>query len=1074
MADPKIKYDIQANVSGDADINRLASEIDKLAGTLDGDLKTSALASADALRQLAQKDNAIQNFVDLKREAAAAALGLKDAQAAAQKYGTEMASVANPTRAQTGQMQKLRDAVRDAKSEVLTQNAAVIQARGALAQYGVSTDNLGQSQRNVKTAIAQAKTEVQGMAPAWQSAAAGASASAGQQVQAAKKIEGGLESLKGQLNTLRNIAVAALGGSYLGGLAKDVAATADEYNNLQARIKLVTGEGAAFESAFEGIADVAQRTSSNLESTGNLFAKLAQAGQAMGVGQAEALALTETVNQAVQLSGASAQASDAAITQLIQGLQGGVLRGDEFNSVMEQSPRLARALADGLGMTMGELRKTAEAGQLSSETVIKALQGQSDAVASEFAKLPPTVGRAIQNLSSAWTIYVGETDKAMGASSAAASAINLLSNNLSTVAGFLLDAGQAAAAFAAIRLAQHFTGMALAATQATTAVVANTVAVTAAGVAGSTAAVGVGRFASILSSLKLFSLIGIVTNFHDIGTAIGEAAAKLVGYKDRSAELAATERVNAQIAADAAAQRKRLADLTQAAIDKQFDLSKAARASITDFDAQTKAGKTAAEAIEKIGKDFDLASVPGIRDATAVLDKLAADGKISAGEFQQAWAVALKGDDLAAFEVKALAAFQGTAREAERMGQVLDASLREAIKRAGLDFELISGGMGKASVSAINDTEAMIKGLERLQAMGVDTAQALTASIGKSIDTAASQQALEVVRTQIEAVRKALGDKVADGLLDQAAQKATALKDALDKATPGINSVAEAMKKLGITSDASLKQTAATAKEAYDTMRTSGTASARELAAAFQKAATDAIAANGGIAPTWVAAQAAANGYELQVDSAGKATVRAAGEGAKGVDGLAAAYGRAGDAAVSAADRAVTALERQNTAQERLNAAIEKASDLERKRLNVDKEGFSTDKSVQRIAAGGDLTTLTAIAAFLKSAGVADDATARQLARQFSDGKGNIPYMNNPGQKKYGGDTISVALLKAAEQYTFGSGNQSPSQPATIPTPAKTYTVNVNLGGSTTAINTSSDADAKALIDLLQRAKLAA
>ncbi|MVT28788.1 tape measure protein [Acidovorax citrulli] len=65
---------------------------------------------------------------------------------------------------------------------------------------------------------------------------------------------------------------------------------------------------------------------------------------------------------------------------------------------MEQSPRLARALADGLGVTTGELRKMAEAGLLTSDTVIKALQGQSQTVATEFSKLPPTVGRALQDL----------------------------------------------------------------------------------------------------------------------------------------------------------------------------------------------------------------------------------------------------------------------------------------------------------------------------------------------------------------------------------------------------------------------------------------------------------------------------------------------------------------------------------------------------------------------------------------------------------------------------------------------------------------------------------------------------
>jgi len=870
--------------------------------------------------------------------------------------------------------------------------------------------------------------------------------------------------------------------SVIGGMPAEVLKTADAYNNLAARVQLVTGQGPAFNAAMQGIADIAQRTGSNLEATGNLFTKLAEAGKSMGVGQAEALALTETVNQAIQLSGASATASDAAITQLVQGLQGGALRGDEFNSVMEQSPRLAKALAEGLGVTTGELRKMAEAGQLSSDVVIKALQGQSTAVATEFAKLPPTVGRALENLSTNWTLYVGEVDKATGASKAAASVINALAGNLSTIAGYLIDAGQAAGAFAALKLAQHFTGIATAATSSATAVAANTAAITAAGTAGSTAATSVGRFASILSGLKSFTLLGLVTNFHDIGTAIGEAAAKLAGYKDRTKEIEAADRTAAAIAADNVAMRKRMAEATQAAIDKQFELGKSATASIAEFDKLTKGGDTAAQAIGKIGKDFDLASVPGIRDATAVLDKLAADGKLSASEVQQAWAQALKGEDLAKFAVLASNAFAGSAREAERSAQVLDASLREAIRRTGLDFDVIAGGMSRASVSAINDTDAIIGGLDRLKTMGADTGQALAASIGKGIDTADTQKALDAVRAQIEAVRNVLGDKVADGLLDQATTKAQALSDALDKAKPGINSTAEAMKALGVTSDAALQGVAAKSEAAFNTLKNSGTSSVRELSDGFKRFATDAIAANGGVASETLKAQAAMYGLEIATDKTGKAIVRAMGEGGRGM----ADFERHTRDATGAIDEQTTALERQNAAIERKNAATEKAAELERKRMGVDKEGFSTDKNGKRVDAGGDLTTRTGILAFLKSAGVTDEAEARRIANEFADQDGNIAYWGNAGMKKYGGSTISDSLMRAAEKVTFSDAVRKPQAPANsatapagTPTPgtatpgttSKTYTVNVSINGASTPVKVASEADAQALIGALKRAQ---
>ncbi len=1054
----QVGIEITADVKGQESVTDLTNRLDDAAKVLGGELKVKAQQAAAELRELSAQGAAIKTFNTLKQEAADSARALKSAENEAASFSQQIAAAGPPTAREAAELQKLQAVAGTVSARLAQQNQALSVAAVDLRRFGVASNSTQAAQQRLAAQTQVLRDRVKDLVPAYQGAATGVANSAAVQNRAHRDIKAGMGSISEQLALMQKLFVGFTGLRGLTVMARDVADTADAYNNLQSRIKLVTGEGPAFEAAFAGVTAVAQRTSSSLESTGNLFTRLAEAGKSAGLGtQAaidQALKLTETVNQAVQLSGASAQASDAAITQLIQGLQGGVLRGDEFNSVMEQSPRLARALAEGLGTTTGELRKMAEAGQLSSETVIKALRGQADIVAGEFSKLPPTVGRAIENLSTSWTLYVGETDKAMGASSAAASAINVLSNNLSTVGGLLLDAGQAAAALAAIRLAQYFLGIGAAATTATTAVVANTVAVTAAGVAGGTAAVGVGRFAAILSSLKLFSVLGIATNFKDIGTAIGEAAARLAGYKDRTDELAAADRVSAQIAADNIAQRQRMAALTQLAIDKSFELGKAGMASIAEFDQLTKAGGSAAEAVAKIGKDFDLSTVPGIRNATAVLDKLASDGKLSAEQFAQAWGDALKGADLAVFEVQARAALAGTAREAERLGQVLDATLRESIKRTGLDFDVISGGMGKAARSAINDTDAMINGLDRLKAMGVDTAQVLVASIGKGISTADSQQAIEAVRVQIEAVRKALGNKLADGLLDQARQKAEGLGKALEDATPGIQGVKEAMRVLGVTSDQTFKDTAEKSKAAYDAMRESGTRSARELAAGFKKAAEDAIAANNGIAPSWVTAEAAARGYEVAVDSAGKATLKTIGDSKKAVDDLAGSYKNAGAAAESAADRAVSALERQNAAIERTNAAVEKAAELERKRIGVDKEGFSTGKDGNRLVIGSDIATLTGVAAFLKNAGVADDTAARKLALQFSDGKGNIPFFDNPGQRKFGADTLSVALLKAAEQFTFGPGLNGAGARTPSSIPAPTTSVNINLDGRSRTVNT--------------------
>lgn len=188
-----------------------------------------------------------------------------------------------------------------------------------------------------------------------------------------------------------------------------------------------------------------------------------------------------------------------------------------------------------------------------------------------------------------------------------------------------------------------------------------------------------------------------------------------------------------------------------------------------------------------------------------------------------------------------------------------------------------------------------------------------------------------------------------------------------------------------------------------------------------------------------------------------------------------------GDAKGKSTDktRADTSATDDNTsARERNAAAMEKQAEAERKRLNVDKDGFSLGKDGSRIAAGGNLTTLTGISEFLKSAGV-DDTNAKRLATEFSDGKGNIPYFSNPGQMKYGGanSTLSEALLKAAEKITFpggavgrAAGTGSADTPAASASPQNNggTTVTVNIGGRKKTVGVSSQNDANTLVSVLR------
>lgn len=248
----------------------------------------------------------------------------------------------------------------------------------------------------------------------------------------------GVEKSRFAVNKLAT-AMAALG---VGFGAKELADIADEYSNMAGRINIAVGETGNFEGAMQGVKDVSLATNSNLSATTQLFTKINDAGKELGMTQEQSLDLTKTITQAIQLGGGAAASNEAAIIQLTQALQSGVLRGDEFNSIMEQAPGISKALAASLGVTTGELRAMAGEGKLSAQTVIQALQEQSAAIESDYEKLPLTIGKALQKIQTQWAILIGEFDQDNGASSKVAEWLSALGDSMGMLDTILDDVGE--------------------------------------------------------------------------------------------------------------------------------------------------------------------------------------------------------------------------------------------------------------------------------------------------------------------------------------------------------------------------------------------------------------------------------------------------------------------------------------------------------------------------------------------------------------------------------------------------------------------------------------------------------
>ncbi|AAT69476.1 tail length tape measure protein [Alphaproteobacteria phage PhiJL001] len=239
----------------------------------------------------------------------------------------------------------------------------------------------------------------------------------------------GAEATARRINLLRS-ALGLIGGA---AVIQTFGRLADSFTLIQNRLRLVTTGTENLAEVTDRLFGISNRTRVGFEETGELYARLAQATKDLGTSQEDLLQFTESLNQAVILSGASAQEAQAGILQLSQGLASGALRGDELRSVLEQLPAVADVIARSLGVTRGELRQLGTDGEITAEVVLNAFREAAEGLDRDFATTVPTIGQAFTVLRNNVLQAVGAFDAATGASAAFASAILTIANNIPTV-----------------------------------------------------------------------------------------------------------------------------------------------------------------------------------------------------------------------------------------------------------------------------------------------------------------------------------------------------------------------------------------------------------------------------------------------------------------------------------------------------------------------------------------------------------------------------------------------------------------------------------------------------------------
>lgn len=272
---------------------------------------------------------------------------------------------------------------------------------------------------------------------------------------ARREVDAALNGLNGSMGRLeasvnrteRSIGLMERTMSSLSGVAKgllaalsvqQVASYADAWTELNNKVANSVRTGETQSEVMQRIFDVSQATQSSLNGTATLYARLERGTRTYNTSAEDLTRLTTIINQGFAVSGATAQEAENAIIQLSQGIASGVLRGEEFNSVSEQGSRLMVALADSMGVSIGQLRAMAAQGQLTTDVVVKGLLSQGDAIGKEFANTTVSIAKGLQVAGNNVTKFFGENSTVKSFAAGFRDSVITISENLETLSSVLL------------------------------------------------------------------------------------------------------------------------------------------------------------------------------------------------------------------------------------------------------------------------------------------------------------------------------------------------------------------------------------------------------------------------------------------------------------------------------------------------------------------------------------------------------------------------------------------------------------------------------------------------------------
>jgi len=218
---------------------------------------------------------------------------------------------------------------------------------------------------------------------------------------------------------------------------REIIRAGDTFVNVQNRMMALSGSAEKTAGAMAHMKRIANESRSDFDAIGTLFTRLTIATQELGVSQNDIAKATQTVANTFVIAGAESSEAANSARQLAQGLASGALRGDELRSVMENNVILSNLLADGLGITIGQLRDFGKEGKLTAQAILPILINSVDETTKTVQNMDLTIGQSMTLLRTNFTTLIGEFENATGVFGKSANAVGILANNLEVLGGIV-------------------------------------------------------------------------------------------------------------------------------------------------------------------------------------------------------------------------------------------------------------------------------------------------------------------------------------------------------------------------------------------------------------------------------------------------------------------------------------------------------------------------------------------------------------------------------------------------------------------------------------------------------------